>query len=115
LGLYEFFDSVLFNERQVLDHTHSIIGAIPFVQFHQSVAGKQRTLITEINFTLEQPRPVFALFFNICALFVSRAAPGAFGYFKVIPVRKVPAADHAVHPAWRNQNRINFVFHMDTP
>jgi len=62
----ERFDPVLFNEIQVFDHTHMVLGAVSFIQRLQTLTGECFALEAESEFSFGQQ---FAAISHVSAVF----------------------------------------------
>jgi len=74
LAIKELFNSVLFDEIQILYHAHSVARPVPAVNGSQSIAWKATALKTESDFIIGQ---FGTMFFQKSTFFVSWSAARA--------------------------------------
>jgi len=98
-------DSFPADELQVLDHIHTEVSLVSFIQMDQARAGEVAALKTEADFPVEQQ---VASLFDECTLFIPMPASAAIRYaepflFQVVLKRKVSRAHGAIHTAGSDQ------------
>jgi hypothetical protein len=112
----KFAHSLFLNVIQVILHAHLVIFPVSIVKVIDSFAGILVAFKTKSGIALRSMVYSRAFFEKIRALFVSRPAAHALASLQDIDIRKIPAANGAIHTARRDKlfgNRIVF-FHVTT-
>jgi len=98
----EFLDAILFDEFEVLNHTHPVMSSVAFIDMAEPLAGKIIALVTVFNLAISEQ---ITFLFQKSTFFISWPATGTVRHSDSLALyimleSKVSAAYRAVHSAW---------------
>jgi len=114
LAIKELFNSILFDEIQILYHAHSVTRSVPTVNGSQPITWKATAFETESDLIICQ---FGTMFFQKSTFLVSWPAAYAIRQsdalvFHIILICQVARTNCTVHSTGRNQLGIFFCFHF---